>query len=94
MKKKTILVTGNLGYIGSAMVPFLVEKGYDIIGYDVGYYEDCYLEPTTQKLVKQIKKDVRLSSWRTLHLKKQSFLFQSKACLGGIRGWSLSIHLS
>ncbi len=57
---KTIMVTGNLGYIGSTMVPFLTdEKGYNVIGYDIGYYEDCYLKPAPQKLVKQIKKDVR-----------------------------------
>lgn len=57
---KTIMVTGNLGYIGSTMVPFLTEeKGYNVVGYDIGYYEDCYLKPAPQKLVKQIKKDVR-----------------------------------
>ena len=57
---KTIMVTGNLGYIGSTMVPFLTdEKGYGVVGYDIGYYEDCYLKPAPQKLVKQIKKDVR-----------------------------------
>ena len=56
---KTVMVTGNLGYIGSVMVPFLVEKGYDVVGYDIGYYEDCYLKPAPQNLVKQIKKDVR-----------------------------------
>ena len=57
---KTIMVTGNLGYIGSVMVPFLTdERGYDVIGYDIGYYEDCYLKSAQQKLVKQIKKDVR-----------------------------------
>ena len=59
MSKKTVLVTGNLGYIGSTMIPFLINKGYDVIGYDIGYYEDCYLEPAPQALVKQIKKDVR-----------------------------------
>lgn len=59
MAKKTIMVTGNLGYIGSVMVPVLVEKGYDVIGYDIGYYEDCYLVESKQELKKQIKKDLR-----------------------------------
>ncbi len=59
MQKKTILVTGNLGYIGSVMVPVLTEKGYSVIGYDTGYYEDCYLMDGKQNLVKQIKKDIR-----------------------------------
>lgn len=57
--KRTVLVTGNLGYIGSVMVPFLIEKGYDVVGYDIGYYEDCYLKEAPQALVKQIKKDIR-----------------------------------
>jgi len=59
MSKKTVMVTGNLGYIGSVMVPVLAEKGYDVIGYDCGYYEDCYLVSAPQPLKKQIKKDVR-----------------------------------
>ena len=59
MRKETVMVTGNLGYIGSVMVPILAENGYDMIGYDCGYYEDCYLFPAPQPLVRQIKKDVR-----------------------------------
>lgn len=57
--KKTVLVTGNMGYIGSVMVPMLAGKGYDVVGYDVGYYEDCSLTENKQPLVKQIRKDVR-----------------------------------
>ncbi len=59
MSNKTVMVTGNLGYIGNVMVPVLVEKGYDVIGYDIGYYEDCCLVENKQLLKKQIKKDVR-----------------------------------
>lgn len=59
MQKKTILVTGNLGYIGSTLVPALTDAGYNVVGYDVGYYEDCYLVPMRQRLVRQIKKDLR-----------------------------------
>ena len=57
--KKTIMVTGNLGYIGSTMVPILIQAGYDVIGYDIGYYEDCYLIKSGQSLKKQIRKDIR-----------------------------------
>lgn len=59
MSKKTVMVTGNLGYIGSVMVPVLVEKGYDVVGYDCGYYEDCYLISSPQPVKRQIKKDLR-----------------------------------
>lgn len=59
MNKKTVMVTGNLGYIGNVMVPFLIDKGYDVVGYDAGYYEECYLVPTKQNVKKQIIKDIR-----------------------------------
>lgn len=54
-----VLATGNLGYIGSTLVPILTEKGYQVTGYDIGYYEDCYLKDAPQKLDRQIKKDIR-----------------------------------
>jgi UDP-glucose 4-epimerase len=38
-----ILVTGNLGYIGSVLTDILTEKSIDFVGYDVGYFENCYL---------------------------------------------------
>jgi len=58
-RMKRILVTGNLGYIGSVMIPILTDAGYEVTGFDVGYYENCNLISQTQKLVKQIKKDLR-----------------------------------
>lgn len=53
-----VLVTGNLGYIGSVLVPMLKHKGFNVIGYDIGFYKDCllYNDNTT---VKQISKDIR-----------------------------------
>jgi len=57
--KKTVLVTGNMGYIGSIMVPVLINSGYDVVGYDIGYYERCYLTEAKQNLKKLIKKDIR-----------------------------------
>jgi nucleoside-diphosphate-sugar epimerase len=53
-----ILVTGNKGYIGSVLVPILIKQGYDIRGYDVGYYEDCLLHPFEENYT-HIRKDFR-----------------------------------
>lgn len=53
-----ILVTGNLGYIGSVLVPILIKKGYEVIGYDIGYYKDCLLYDDLVK-IHQINKDIR-----------------------------------
>ena len=59
MSKQTVMVTGNLGYIGSVMVPILTREGYGVVGYDIGYYEKCYLADAVQDLKEQIKKDIR-----------------------------------
>lgn len=35
------LVTGHLGYIGSVLVPMLLERGHDVTGLDSNLYEGC-----------------------------------------------------
>lgn len=39
---KKILITGCLGYIGSVLSQYLEERGYDCIGYDTGFFRDCW----------------------------------------------------
>ena len=53
-----ILVTGNRGYIGSVLVQYLIEKSYDIVGYDSDFYSDNYLYPYNPEIL-QIFKDTR-----------------------------------
>ena len=53
-----ILITGNLGYIGSVLTSYLFDKKYSLVGYDIGYYEDCNLFNIKHN-IKQIKKDIR-----------------------------------
>jgi nucleoside-diphosphate-sugar epimerase len=36
-----ILVTGHRGYIGTVMVPILLQAGTHVSGLDAGFYEDC-----------------------------------------------------
>ena len=40
---RRVLVTGHTGYIGSVMTPMLVDRGYDVVGLDTGYFEGCTL---------------------------------------------------
>ena len=56
-----ILVTGNLGYIGTVLTELLSKHGYRVYGYDIGYFETCQLEktPNRLKIHFQIKKDIR-----------------------------------
>lgn len=53
-----ILVTGDLGYVGSVLVPMLVERGCEVVGLDVGYFADCLLCEVTGKY-RRYSKDLR-----------------------------------
>ena len=52
-----ILVTGNLGYIGSVLTEVLNSE-YEVIGYDIGFFKDSVLTKTVGP-EKQIYKDIR-----------------------------------
>ena len=56
---KNVLVTGNLGYIGTVLTKFLIEKNYNINGYDNGFYESNLFGEIEAKPKIQIKKDIR-----------------------------------
>ena len=41
-----VLVTGHLGYIGVEMVTVLRDAGHEVVGLDVGFFDDCdFLAP-------------------------------------------------
>ena len=54
-----ILVTGNHGYIGTVLTSVLIGKGYEVVGLDIDYFEDCSLEPVVDDFP-QINKDIRM----------------------------------
>ncbi|MFA5100593.1 MAG: NAD(P)-dependent oxidoreductase [Candidatus Omnitrophota bacterium] len=53
-----ILVTGDRGYIGSVLTGMLIDRGYEVAGYDTGYYMENILSPGAYQY-KQISKDIR-----------------------------------
>ena len=53
-----ILVTGNDGYIGSVLTEFLIDHGYNVIGFDAGYFADCHVQPA-RRPNSTIRGDVR-----------------------------------
>lgn len=55
--KKRILITGAEGYLGSVMVPFLIERGYEVTGLDTGFFKDALLYEAPSFRV--VKKDAR-----------------------------------
>src|SRR5262245_49183597 len=38
-----VLVTGHNGYIGSVLMPLLVQDGHEVVGLDTFFFEDCVL---------------------------------------------------
>ena len=54
---KKILVTGSTGYLGSILVPYLTENGFDVVGYDVGFFKDSFLYPVSN--INSIYRDAR-----------------------------------
>ncbi|MDP3794930.1 MAG: NAD(P)-dependent oxidoreductase [bacterium] len=53
-----VLLTGNQGYIGAVLTELLLARGYDVVGYDTGYYAACALEAPAVP-TRQIVKDIR-----------------------------------
>ena len=54
----TVLVTGNLGYIGSVLTPALTRRGYRVRGFDSGLFADCTLSEVEAPR-DQIWRDIR-----------------------------------
>lgn len=53
-----IMVTGDRGYVGSILVPTLIEKGYEVLGYDSAFFSENLLGESFTDYQK-ITKDIR-----------------------------------
>lgn len=60
-----VLITGHQGYIGSALVPLLLERGHDVTGCDSGLYQRCRF-PGIQSEVPDTARDIRALGARDL----------------------------
>lgn len=54
--KKRVFITGGAGYVGSSLVPYLLEKGYEVVVYDLYIYGDV-IKPHPK--LTEIKGDIR-----------------------------------
>lgn len=57
-KFKRIFIIGGAGYVGSALVPSLLAKGYEVVVYDLYIYGDVFKDVKDQRLV-EIHGDIR-----------------------------------
>ena len=53
-----VLVTGHKGFIGSAMIPMLLEAGVDVVGMDTDFYRDCTFAGSLAE-VPELDRDIR-----------------------------------
>lgn len=53
-----VMVTGNQGYIGSVLVPLLLQAGHDVVGLDTGWYAGCEFGAAPPP-IRTIRRDVR-----------------------------------
>ena len=63
--KKKVIITGSLGYVGSVLAPYLLERGYEVRGFDTGFFNDALLYPAP--LYETVIKDVRDITKKDLH---------------------------
>jgi nucleoside-diphosphate-sugar epimerase len=54
-----VLVTGVDGYIGAILGPRLVQRGFDVVGLDCGFYRDGWLYNDTSPRPLTLTKDIR-----------------------------------
>ena len=58
---KSVLITGSEGYLGSVLVPFLLNKGFEVTGIDTCFFNEYALidKNVENKNYRFIKLDVR-----------------------------------
>lgn len=73
-KNKKILVTGGAGYIGSNLVPALIDKGYEVRVFDKLLFGKFGLEPVLNKIelikgdIRRLPKNILDGIWGVIHL--------------------------
>ena len=92
MEFKKIFITGGAGYVGTCLVPNLLNKNYDVTVYDTMYYTDKYL-PKENKNLKIIKGDIR-DEKKLYDSCKNHDVFINLACISNDTSFALDEKLS
>lgn len=92
MKFKKVLVTGGAGYIGSLLAPQLLERGYEVVVYDIMYFGDHFL-PKDHPRLTVIAGDIRDTSMLAQSLKDVDAVV-NLACISNDASFELDENLS
>jgi nucleoside-diphosphate-sugar epimerase len=92
MRFKHVLVTGGTGYVGSLLVPQLIDLGYQVTAYDTMYFGDASLFRPHAKL-KVIQGDIRDSAKLSQALKGVDAVI-NLACISNDASFELDEKLS
>src|SRR2546430_652834 len=92
MKFKNILVTGGAGYVGSLLVPQLLDRGYRVTVYDILYFGDDFLPKDNPDLT-VIKGDIRDTAKVSRALTGMDAVI-SLACISNDASFELDENLS
>ena len=90
-KLKKIFITGGAGYVGSRLVPFFLEKNYEVCVYDTMYFGSDHLDQ--HKNLKIIKGDIRDTKKVETHCKNYD-IFLHLACISNDSSFELNEELS
>ena len=89
---KNVLVTGGAGYVGSLLVPQLLEAGHRVSVYDILYFGDDFL-PKGNPALTVIKGDIRDTAQLAQALKGVDAVI-SLACISNDASFELDENLS
>ncbi len=90
--KKKIFLTGGAGYVGSRVVPYLINLGYGVTVYDIMYFTDKFLPQNDQNL-KIIQGDIRDTQKLKESCKGHDY-FLHLACISNDASFILDKNLS
>ncbi len=91
-KFSRVFVTGGAGYIGSVLVPRLLERGYKVTSYDISYYGDNFLPKNNPNLT-VLRGDIRDTA-KLAQAVAGHDAFISLACISNDASFELDENLS